>query len=85
MKKMRGYALANGIAIGFGIGCFFAAAMDRLSTHFMDELLAIYEMPPLTTELKSFFFIPIIMGIIFLAAGIGIEAYQRARIKPEDK
>jgi len=84
MKKVRNSALGNGIAIGFGMGCFFVAAINHELVNGINKILAIHDIPP-TTELGVMTYVCIIAGILFLAAGIGIEAYQRGRIKPEEK
>jgi len=77
-NKLRTEGVINGVAIGLGIGFLGMAGI----THFFGkEILDIADLanlppPPTTTGLV---FVLTIAGVVLLALGIGVEAYQRAK------
>ena len=70
---MRTDALMNGGLIGFGLGFIAASiALNRVVNVFMPDYATLWHFRGV-----------IIIGVIGLAVGIGLEVFQRVRTKKE--
>ena len=92
MRKARNSALANGACIGVALGLFLLGWVNHyiayeLAQEYVEKWLPVY---PDDTELlmhieylkatgNEILLVCIILGIVLLGTGIGLEAYQRAK------
>ena len=92
MSKARNSALVNGLSIGvalgmFGLGWFNRWVAHEIAREYVEEYIPIYpDDPSLLMHIEylkatgdKLLLICIIIGIVLLALGIGMEAYQRAK------
>jgi hypothetical protein len=92
MKKARNYALVNGVCIGLALGLFLLGWVNHyiayeLAQEYVEKWLPLYpgdegllaHIEYLKATGNEIMLICIILGIVILGVGIGLEAYQRAK------